>query len=114
MMRSFSLVAVLVHLVALMGCSSQAKSTGITESDIACPTDSTLTYENFAKPLVEGKCLSCHSGNQQPNLSTQGSLVVNKTKILAVAVYTDDMPREGSMTADERTKLGQWISCGAH
>lgn len=95
----------------MLGCSG-SESTGISESDIACPTGSTLTYASFAKELVASKCLGCHSGGNSPNLSTQAALVANKSRILSEAVYSDKMPQGGDMTTDERKKLGQWLSCG--
>lgn len=100
-------------LFVLVGCGSSAESTGISASDIACPTGSTLTYASFAKDLVSSKCLACHNGKESPNLSTQSALAANKNHILSEAVYSTAMPQGNDMTHDERLKLGQWLSCGA-
>lgn len=102
---------IVIAVLFLLGCGSS--STGITESDIACPTNNTLTYASFAKDLVSTKCLVCHNGPRSPNLSTQPALRNNKNAILEQAVYSTKMPNEGDMTTDERKKLGQWLMCGA-
>jgi uncharacterized membrane protein len=97
--------------LALLGCGSS--SSGISESDIACPTNNSLTYANFAKDLVANKCLGCHAGARSPNLSTQASLKANGNRVIDMAVFSTEMPDEGSMSTDERKKLGQWLRCGA-
>jgi uncharacterized membrane protein len=109
-MKKFAVVLAVV----LFGCNSKSvESTGITAAAITCPTNNTLTYENFAKDLVATKCLSCHSGKERPTLATQALLKSNTNDILQEAVYTTSMPEEGDLTNDERLKLGQWLSCGA-
>lgn len=95
---------------ALAGCSS---STGISESDIACPTGSTLTYASFGQALIKTNCLSCHDGRQNPSLATQAAVKANAQKIIDEAVFSSNMPEGGSLSHDQRVQLGQWLRCGA-
>jgi hypothetical protein len=90
-----------------------ASSTGI--DPIECPpTGTTLTYANFGDELIANKCATngCHD-RQRPVLTTQSAVQTNASTILDQAVYTDAMPRSGSMLLMEREKLGEWLACGA-
>ena len=100
----------LVIALSLVACSSGATSTGI--SELSCPTDSTLTYANFAQDSIATHCMSCHD-KQSPRLGTQTDVRLHTTQILDTAVYTDGMPQSGGMTLDERKLLGEWLVCGA-
>jgi uncharacterized membrane protein len=98
-------------IVALVGCGS-AESTGITSAEIACPPSDKPTYDGFTKPLIATKCLGCHAGREKPDLATKESLLSAREDVLQAAVFTREMPQGGSMTDDERKKLGRWFSCG--
>lgn len=96
--------------VATAACSSST-STGITSSDITC--DSTLTYASFGESFISTNCLSCHATKENPRLSTQTQVQSNINKILDQAVYTNAMPEDADIAMTDRTKLGQWLACGA-
>lgn len=101
------------HVTALLlfaGCTSGASSTGI--SELSCPSDSTLSYANFAQDAISTHCLSCHD-KKSPRLMTQAEVKAEAAQILDSAVYTDAMPASGGMTLDERKLLGEWLTCGA-
>lgn len=100
-----------LSLVALLAACDD--STGLTATDIACPTPQTLTYANFGAAMIETKCLDCHKTKERPYLDTQVRVQQNATKVIDAAVYHSGMPADGSMTLDERTQLGQWLTCGA-
>ena len=101
----------LVCFVFVMSACTSASSTGI--STATCPTDSTLTYENFGSAFISDNCLSCHASREQPTLSTQTQIQTNRARILQNAVYTDAMPQDASMALAERQLLGEWLACGA-
>jgi len=96
-------------LLFVLGCGAQ--STGITEADLTC--DSSLTYANFGEAFISTNCGSCHAGKQNPNLSTQAAVKSNSNDILQEAVYTTAMPDGADLSNEERTMLGQWLTCGA-
>ncbi len=95
---------------ACAGCTSTS-STGITSSDITC--DSSLTYANFGESFISTNCLSCHATKANPKLSTQALVQSNINRILQQAVYTNAMPEDADLATADRTKLGQWLQCGA-
>ena len=99
-----------VSLVA--GCAS-SPSTGIASADVTCPTDSTLTYDNFGSAFLADNCLSCHRAQQRPTLTTQPAVQANTAAIIRVAVTGAKMPSNGSLSTEERQLLGEWLACGA-
>lgn len=98
-------------LACVTGCTSSPTSTGI--ATVTCPTDSTLTYENFGSAFMTDNCLSCHTSQEQPHLNTQALIQTNASRILQEAVYTNAMPQDGDLTTAERQTLGEWLACGA-
>lgn len=97
-------------LLVLVGCTS-ADSTGI--SDVSCPTDSTLTYENFGAAFFADNCTSCHGSKSSPLMTTQAQIQAQSSRILEQAVYTTAMPEDADLDVEERALLGEWLACGA-
>jgi len=116
-MTSYSLVAVaLAAAVFASACSSS--SIGGEATGATCPTDSTLTYDNFGKAFFESHCAQCHAGRESPTLSTVAAFRANKAAIDRVAASGPNatntaMPEEGSVSTEDRQKLGQWLACGS-
>jgi hypothetical protein len=83
-----------------------------------CPTDSTLTYENFGQQFFSSHCLSCHSGKESPSLISVEAIRAEASEIDRAAAAGPDavntyMPEEGSVAEAERRQLGEWLACGA-
>jgi len=106
------MIRALLLAASVVACTSSS-STGISTSDLTCPTDSTLTYDNFGADFVSANCLSCHASSQTPNLATQAAVKTYKSTIIRVAVTSSAMPPGGSVTMEERQLLGEWLTCGA-
>ena len=106
-------LAMLAAFVSATACVG-ASSTGL--DPITCPpAGSTLTYANFGDEMIANKCTNeggCHS-RQRPIMLTQTAIQQNTSSIMDNAVYTDAMPKSGSMTLEERKQLGEWLACGA-
>lgn len=103
-------------LVASMTVACGGKSSGAT-----CPTNSTLTYDNFGRSFMARYCDQCHGsgGRTQPNLAGVAQVRANLTAIDSEAAagpsnVNTDMP-QGSPTPTEaeRRQLGEWLACGA-
>lgn len=95
----------------IAACTSGGASTGI--EPVTCPTDSTLTYENFGQAVIEERCLACHDSKESPRLTTVAAIRSHMDSILDEAVYTTSMPEGESMPLAEREMLGEWLACGA-
>ena len=105
----------LLVCVASVGCeqNSLGDPTGAT-----CPTNSTLTYENFGKPFFQANCLDCHASRENPPLNTQEQIQASKDDIDRAAAAgpngTNTYMPDGSDVSDaDRKKLGEWLACGA-
>ena len=98
---------------ALLAACTSATSTGITSSNLSCPSDSTLTYANFGSDFMSTNCLSCHATRDSPHLTTQATIQANASRILDQAVYSTAMPQGGDLSTEERQMLGEWLACGA-
>ena len=78
-----------------------------------------LTYAKFGKAFIENYCASCHSGSKPVGgmtLSSLDDVEMYKDEIVARVVDEADMPPKTTKkqpTAAERTKVGDWIECGA-
>lgn len=102
--------AVLAIFVAACGTNPPSSTT---TSEVACPPDSTLTYDNFGKVLIADNCLECHAGKDSPRLDSQDAIQKNAQAIISAAVTSSKMPKSGDMVSDERQMLGEWLACGA-
>ena len=104
------------------GDAAVGKPTGST-----CPTDNTLSYENFGQDFMESYCTRCHSSDLE-GADRNGATVDHDFDtlhgILGVAEHIDEMaaagpdsvnttmPPDGDKpTLAEREKLGQWLAC---
>lgn len=118
----------LLCLVAAAGCGSDDEQPLFgppTES--VCPSDSTLTYENFGREFMESYCTRCHH-SELTGEARQGApsfhdfdtlfgiKAVNEhvdfTTAAGPAATNDTMPPDGATpTEDERHQLGEWLAC---
>jgi mono/diheme cytochrome c family protein len=112
---SAPLIALIVGIGLLGACSSNQ---GGTVTGSTCPTDSALTYEDFGQAFFAANCVSCHSGREEPTLTTLADIQANREEIDMVAAAGPNgvntaMPENGSVSTAERTELGEWLACGA-
>ena len=107
------MIRAVLFATLVIACTSSDTSTGITTADLSCPSDSTLTYQSFGSVFLSENCLSCHASKQTPTLTTQVAVQANKAAIIGAAVTSSAMPRDGSLSTEERQLLGEWLTCGA-
>lgn len=86
----------------------------------ACPDGGTeLTYDNFGQEFFSNHCTDCHSagsgqaGAEDEPLDSQSAIQAAAEDVYKRAVTATSMPPNGGPTAEERQKLGEWLSCGA-
>src|SRR4051812_3251346 len=105
-----SLVSLASLAMTSLGACTTTTDSGITASELTCPTDSTLTYANFGEQFFADNCLSCHGSRNRPALATQAQIRANANLIIDQAVTSTRMPQSSSMSVDERSLLGEWLT----
>lgn len=111
-----AVAAVCVAFTTLLtGCGEdEGTPTGST-----CPSEgSALTYDTFGQDFIATNCLACHSGQEQPTLTSQAAIQQNADLIDRMAASGPSatntlMPENASVSTEERKKLGEWLACGA-
>jgi mono/diheme cytochrome c family protein len=85
--------------------AAQAGATQIEETDVS--------YEADIKPLLKKSCLSCHSGAQQPNLSSYAS-VKKAAKEVYASVRDGVMPqaKKNRWSARQVSLVKLWVAGG--
>jgi hypothetical protein len=89
-------------------------------SGSTCPSESSLTYENFGQAFMQTNCLVCHgkTGPESPKFDTVEQIRTSAGDIDKAAAAGPNgvntfMPEDGSVAEAERRKLGEWLACGA-
>ncbi len=78
-----------------------------------------LTYANFGKALIDGKCVGCHAGAAPAGgirLDTLADIRSHTSHIIehAVELNPPAMPyMQSPLPLADRDKLEQWLDCGA-
>ena len=95
----------------------------------ACPSDSALTYDGFGRPFLERYCVRCHAADlagaaragapEGSDLDTRDGVLGSLADIDEAAAFGPfaenlHMPPDAPFpTEEERTRLGEWLACGA-
>ncbi len=103
-------------VLAAAACGGGEKEEGIPP----CPEGGTdLTYDNFGRDFFSNNCTSCHSPGsgeaeaQDKPFDSQAAIQAEAEEIYEQAVAGTAMPPGGGPSAEDRQKLGEWLSCGA-
>ncbi|HEX6278229.1 MAG TPA: hypothetical protein VFZ53_34525 [Polyangiaceae bacterium] len=95
-----------------------------------CPSEETLTYENFGRGFLEAYCTRCHSselsGSERhgapagynwdliESVREHAALIDRMAAAGPIATNTTMPPRDDpAPTVAEREQLGEWLECGA-
>lgn len=88
-------------------------------SGATCPTNSTLTYDNFGRQFFASYCDRCHAAGTRPTYTTLAHIQADTTAIdsaaaAGVGAVNTSMPETGAApTEAQRRQLGEWLACGA-
>ncbi len=117
-----------VHLLVacVLGAATISAACGreTTIEDYACPPGgTTLTYASFGKGFMDANCQRCHGAppydrNGAPSgydFGARDDVVRWKSRIFsrAAADNTTMPPGPDDPPPSERTKLAEWLACGA-
>ncbi len=97
---------------------SQCTKETIDENGAGTDIIDSIFYDTDIKPLIDAKCMSCHSGSNPSaglNLSTYQVVKFQAefgTLISRINDSQSPMPVSGLMTADNRGKFDKWVTDG--
>ena len=71
------------------------------------------SFQNDVRPIIQSKCVSCHSsGGNSPALETY-SQVKNNASAIRSSIIDGRMPRNGSVTDTQKNTIACWVDNGA-
>lgn len=90
----------LVSVLIIVSCKKK--------NNVTCD-GSTPTYNSYVQGIVNANCVSCHS-----NYSTYSGLssITTNGKFEKEVLINQSMPKGGSLSADELSKLQCWVQNG--
>ncbi len=109
-----NILVLLVLSIVLFSCETNVEEeTGINPdptSPVICDPD--ISFVASIKPIIDNNCISCHGGNQAPNLRTYEGISNNADRV-RTQVVSRRMPLGGSLTNEEIELIRCWIENGA-
>ncbi len=116
---------VLAAIVLVAACSGGPTPT---PTGSTCPSDNTLTYDDFGAPFMHDFCIRCHATNLSGNDRHGAPVVYNFDTEQGIRFFPDKideyaaagpnainriMPNDvvAVPTDDQRRQLGQWLAC---
>lgn len=124
-MMSKNLVLILLFGSLTFSCSKN--STEEEKENLPTPTiidtgiaDTTVTYTNYTKKIIDDNCISCHSAsglNVSPHLITYSEVKTitdaGRLKARVIDELPTKMPPSGSLPQSTKDTLQLWINQGA-
>jgi len=73
-----------------------------------------VSYASIIKPIINNSCAvtGCHNGSQFPDLRTYNGVKAN-TKNIREFTQSGFMPKDGSLTPEEKDVIACWVDDGA-
>lgn len=62
--------------------------------------------------IINNKCVSCHNGNQSPNLTTACNIVNEWSNIYRECVLDRTMPQGSPLPTTEQQAITDWVNAG--
>ena len=75
--------------------------------------DPSTSFVSQIKPIIDNNCVSCHNGNQFPDLRTYNGVSTNSA-IIKEQVVNRTMPIGGVLTNEEIDIISCWIDNGSY
>ena len=70
------------------------------------------TFSAIVKPIIDGRCVSCHNGSRFPDLRTYDG-VKNSASLVKSEVANRSMPQGSSLTNAQIQAIVSWVDNGA-
>lgn len=103
--------AFFVLMLGIYACESHVQEDEFMEPKEEQACDPAISFSTTIKPIIDAKCVTCHGGNQAPNLSTFSGVSRNAQKVRA-EIEARRMPLGGSLSTEQIQQIGCWIDNG--
>lgn len=104
----------LKSLILIISCVIVTSCENYVEDDfqLVQDCDPNTSFVSQIKPIIDNNCVSCHNGNQFPDLRTYNGVSAN-SEIVKQQVVNRTMPIGGSLTNEEIDLITCWIENGS-
>ena len=105
----------LVTISAFVFIASCSKSTSSASGNPVDCSGSAKTFSADVKPITQASCGGCHGAgsNNGPGALISYSQIFNARTSIRSAVLSGAMPKNGTLTSDEKNSIICWIDKGA-
>lgn len=92
------------------GFDAGVEDAGVEQPDAGTTMDAGVctpdTWANFGQQFVAQRCNGCHAFNQN-SVRAQRAEIISR-------IESNDMPRDSSLTSAQKTRVLEWLNCGAN
>ena len=104
---------VLIQAATLSSCSKKSEDIVNTPgADCSNPAAQKGPKFTAVEGIINSKCVSCHNGNQSPNLTTACNIVNEWSDIKYRCVEVKTMPQSGPLPTAEQQAITDWVDAG--
>jgi hypothetical protein len=112
MKKTIILISVALSLIITVSCKKEKKQT---LASIDCTT---VTFSSTVLPIITSNCSGsgCHSsGSSNGELTSHATIkpYVDNGKFKSRVIDIQDMPKGGTLTADQLGQINCWLNAGA-
>ncbi|WP_281989471.1 c-type cytochrome [Aquimarina aggregata] len=95
--------------IAFSSCEYNVENEdGPIEIDLCDPA---ISFATQVKPIIDNNCITCHGGNQAPDLRTFAGISANAERVKD-QVTTRRMPLGGSLSNEQIETIRCWVENG--
>ncbi len=105
-------LALVLLSITFFSCENNVEEEPIVGGGGNEPCDSNISFADNVKPIIDSRCVSCHNGNQSPDLRTYEGVSNNAQRVRS-QVVSRRMPLNGSLSDDQIELIRCWIENGA-
>ena len=99
----------LLFVCMFFSCERNVEEDNISEEDICDPE---ISFARDVEPIIDTRCLECHSGTIFPDLRTFSGITDNARSIQQ-QVVSREMPQGSTLPDDQIELISCWIDNGA-